>query len=552
VLAVVLVVGLIAARPLVGFTSDEGSVLVQARMLRDGQGWLYHSPLGALDPEGQARPFPRGDLGTKGVAPYAKHPLYPVLLAGLDLVGGNVGMLLGGLAATLVAAVAAAAIAARLDPRLDRAVLWLVGLASPLFFDSYLLLGHTLAAAGVGLAALAALAALRRGRSRQVRLAALAGMALALMVASMLRTEALFVGPAVAVGAIVVAVAGRVPVRRALAVAVAAVAASAAAYLSDKVWSHAIIGRALPVPGNVTPSTWLSARWEALHTTWFLAGYASAPTADRLLGLGCLALMVAALLLHWRKARSQWVVVLLVLACVGYVGRLLVGGAALVPGLALAFPAGWFLLWAAGRRVTEDVAAPLLAMAAAAVTIVVLITQYAIGGGVEWGGRYFAIVVPIAIPVLTFAAVPVIRRHGDDVARLVVAALVVVSASSSMLAVLTLRQGHRDTAAVLDAVAHEAARAGPSGGFDAPLVISSNRLLPQIDSRDFSHYVWVTPSQDELRRYGERAAARGVLHAVLVSDDQDGDLAQLPGWKVQESIPGLALDVSLLEYTGAG
>ena len=70
------------------FSSDEGVAVIQARMLRDGDGWLYRYPLASHRSPGDARPFEHGDVGSKGVAPYAKHPLYPLLLAGFDLVGG--------------------------------------------------------------------------------------------------------------------------------------------------------------------------------------------------------------------------------------------------------------------------------------------------------------------------------------------------------------------------------------------------------------------------------------------------------------------------------
>ncbi len=198
-LAVVLVVSLLAIGPHVAFSSDEGVAVIQARMLRDGHGWLYRYPLASMDPRGDARPFEHGDLGSMGVAPYAKHPTYPLLLAGFDLIGGFWAMLGVGLAGTVAAAGLGALIVRRLDPRLDRTVLWLLGLGSPLFFDGFVVLAHTLAAAAVAGAVLAALTALGPRRTRARRAAAVAGLAAGLVVASLLRTEAIFVGPALAV-----------------------------------------------------------------------------------------------------------------------------------------------------------------------------------------------------------------------------------------------------------------------------------------------------------------------------------------------------------------
>ena len=106
----------------------------------------------------------------------AKHPLYPVLLAAADRLGGVTGMVLLSLAGTVAAAGLAAVLARRLDPALVRPDLWMVGLASPLLFDGFLVIAHTLGAALAAAAVLLALRAVERagpstagGRSRRRR-----------------------------------------------------------------------------------------------------------------------------------------------------------------------------------------------------------------------------------------------------------------------------------------------------------------------------------------------------------------------------------------------
>ena len=542
-LAVVLALGLVLTGPRVAYSSDEGVAVLQARMLREGHGWLYRSPLARIDPEDQARPFVRGDLGSKGVAPYAKHPLYPVVLAGFDAVGGDWGLHVAGALGTLLAALLAAVLARELDPRFDRVVLWLVGLASPLFFDSYVVLAHSLAAAAVAGGVLLGVRALRPGRPARRRALAAGGMLACFTVGSMLRTEALFVGPALAVGGAVVALARRVPWRRAVVVGVVAVAASGLAWGLDRWWSRAILGTPRPSVPNAAPASWLVGRWDAFHTTWLQASYAGGRTGELALQLGAALFAVAALLLHRRDDRRAWIAVAMVGAAGCYVVRLVAGPAGAVPGLALAFPAGWFLLWATGRRVADDVAAPVLAVVAGGVTVAVLVTEYAIGGGVEWGGRYFAIALPIAVPVLTFAAAPVVARHGREVARLTVICVAVASLAATLTAAQALRTGHRHTAAVLDAIAQEARRAGVSGGLARPVVVTTNRLLPQIDYRDFDHYDWVAVDANHLERSAGRLADLGVRQVVLVTPDRAADLASMPGWSVVAARTGLPLDV---------
>jgi len=149
-LALVLGLGLFLIGPRVGYSSDEGAALSQARLLVRDHTWLYRYPLAGIDPQDQARPFIRGDRGTKGVAPYAKHPLYPAVLAGADWVAGPAGWWVLTLIGTVGAAAMAALLARRLDPRLTRATLWVVGVGSPLLFDAYFVLAHSLAAFAAG------------------------------------------------------------------------------------------------------------------------------------------------------------------------------------------------------------------------------------------------------------------------------------------------------------------------------------------------------------------------------------------------------------------
>jgi hypothetical protein len=551
-LALVLAIGLLLTGPRLVYSSDEGVAVIQARMLRDGAGWLYRYPLARIDPEDQARPFVRGDAGSKGVAPYAKHPLYPLVLAGFDGVGGEWGIRIAGVLGTFLAAVLAALLARELDPRLDRPVLWLVGVASPLFFDAFVVLAHSLAAAAAAGGVLLAVRALRPGRSGLWRVAAVVGLGVCLAIASLLRTEALFVGPALAVACLVVALRRRVPLRRAAVVAVVAAAASGAAWIADHVAARMIIGTAVPVPPNVAPSSWLAGRWDAFHTTWLQASYAGGRTGDIALAIGAIGFAGAALLLHQRTDHRVWVVAAVVGAAACYVARLVVGPAGSVPGLALAFPAGWFLLWAAGRQLADGVAAPVLTVVAGAVTIAVLVTEYAIGGGVEWGGRYFAVVIPIAVPVLAFAAAPVITRHGADLARIVVTALVVASVAATLTAAQALREGHTHTDEVLDAIAAQARSAGASAGLARPVVVTTNRLLPQIDERDFDRFDWVAVDPDHLRRSADRLADLGVRRVVLVTPDAKSDLAEMPGWRVAGTSHGLPLDVMVLTAPSGG
>ena len=201
-LLVVAGVAIALAGPGAAFFSDEGAVVAQAQLLETSDTWIYEPFQGVADPEQAARPFENADYGTSGVAPYAKHPLYPATLARLpgSPTGWAVVLSLAGL---VTAAFAAALIARQIDPSarsLHRLTLWVVGAASPLLFASGLVVAHTLAAAAAGLAVWAGAALLvRRPRSGGRDLALLVVVAGACGAAAMLRSEALFLAPAVAI-----------------------------------------------------------------------------------------------------------------------------------------------------------------------------------------------------------------------------------------------------------------------------------------------------------------------------------------------------------------
>src|SRR4051794_14452634 len=76
-LALVVAAFVAASNPGTGFSSDEGAAVSQARILRDDGTWYYRYPLAWMQDATGARPFIRADVGSRGIAPYAKHPTYP-------------------------------------------------------------------------------------------------------------------------------------------------------------------------------------------------------------------------------------------------------------------------------------------------------------------------------------------------------------------------------------------------------------------------------------------------------------------------------------------
>jgi hypothetical protein len=555
-LALVLLAALALSRPGVAFTSDEGAAILQARVLEDSGDWIYEYPLAEIDPEGRARPFLRGDLGTKGLAPYARHPIYPLVLATADRVAGATGMALTSVAGTLVAALAAALLARRFGRGLDRWALWVCGVASPLFFDAFVILGHSLAAAAAGLAALAACVALERaaraadgGPASALRAAALPtlGLVMAVVAAAALRSEGAFVGPALALGVGAAWWRRTVPTAAAAVLALASVGATAVTVLAERVALRGIIGERLPTIAEASPSNWLAGRLEGIGATWFEASYGASRLASGVLVLATVAVALAAVVQRRRPDARSLVVGCLVAAAAGYAVRVVLGPPWHVPGLAIAFPVGWGALWLLTRDVLARPATRLVSVSAVVVVVGVVLTQYARGGGVEWGGRYFAVALPLAVPPLTAALAAVGRRADRRVARAGLVAGVVVSLFVAATALRALRLVHEQTDEVLDAMVVAAAEAGSAPGLERPVVVAWNPLLPQIAYRDFDDYEWVVPRRPEVAGYLDRLADEGVERVVLVTPDSRADLPGLPGWREVGRVPGPVLQTIVLE-----
>lgn len=107
--------------------ADEGAVLAQARVIDQTGGWSMPGDP-RVDPDGRWFALDLADHVGDGWYPYAKHPLFAVVVAG---VGTTHLWLLYGLMSlgTVGAAVAAGLLARRISPRYGPWALWCCGIA---------------------------------------------------------------------------------------------------------------------------------------------------------------------------------------------------------------------------------------------------------------------------------------------------------------------------------------------------------------------------------------------------------------------------------------
>jgi len=430
----------------VSFSADEGAAIVQAHQLAKGDGWVVDHPLPQVDPTGKAYPLELSIKGDKGTAPFAKHPLYALLLAGADRVGGEVAMVLLSLAGTVAAAALAAAIAGHLGPGLSRPSLWVAGLATPLLFDGYLVIAHTLGAAA---AAGAVLLALRASDGRGRRWMAVGGAAVCIVVAILLRTEAVFWGLGLGVALGVLAVSRR---SRPLAgAAVAIVGATGVARFGETVWIDRILGGNTVSLGSSPDSGvgLLAGRAQSIVLTWLRPGYGQFPLAELALVVMLGAVVAGAVAARRSPGERRIVVGLAVVATVASVVAFAAAPTNLVPGLLVAAPVVAAGLVALRRTSLRSDGARLALGTFAFFAVAVAATQYVQGGSGEWGGRYFALGLPGLVPVVLLALADTGAKLDGITRRVAVGALVVCSLATATMGLTSLANTHRFTARLM-------------------------------------------------------------------------------------------------------
>lgn len=520
VLGLLLVAFSLVADPSRLLNADEGAAAAQATELVEGRGWTISHPLPDVDPSGEAFPLHLSvqKEGTLEFAPFAKHPVYPVVLAGAMKVGGLELAAMVSIAGTVVAAVGAALIARRFAPGLDRWALWATGLASPLLFYSFVMIAHTLGAAFASLLVLAALRCRERPSIGAVAAAVGAGCS-----AALLRNEAVLFGAALALVLAVDAL-----VRRSRGAGLAAGAALAgvlAGYLTDPWLQGRVLGGDAARPFTITSrGDRLDDAWYAFRST-VLEPAESGSLAAALNQLAVVLLVAAALVAARRTVDRTLVALLTGCAAVASVLWVLQDPVGIVYGMLFAFPllpVGLVAL-RAGRRVDLTV---LLIATVALFAGAVTLTQYRTGG-TGWGGRFYVLAVPVIVPVLVASIRQLLARLDHTGKRAVAAAGLVVLATYVLVPVLTVHHRHRRDAALEQTLRAVTATVEAGDGDDRPVVVATAGPTGRISYRLVADQRWLLVEPADLPRYAARLRAAGIDRFVLIDRDPTATAAAL-------------------------
>ncbi len=495
---------------------DEAVAMTQARSLARGGGWIVEHPVPDLDPRSEFYPISESSRGDDGIAPFAKHPLYPLALAALDRVGGTAAMVFLSVLGTVAASALAALLARQVIGGFDRPVLWVVGLGSPLLFDAYLLIAHSVGAALATAAVLLTVKALRAQRLRYL----IPSVMVLLFAAVLMRSEALIFALALGVALSAAGVTNR---RWSLVGGGMAVgAAGVVAALLEKQWQVALIGSDQTMLGlPAAEGGFWEARLAGVLNTWLR------PTVGELSGASLLLVVVAILavagviVLRFRPQRPE-MLLLLGLGAVALTAVALVEQPdRVVPGLLVAFPVSVFAVGLLDRRSFDPSGRLVLTITSLLFILGVLATQYPQGGSAEWGGRYFA----LTVPVLTVLAVDGLARWSSRLPAIVrvwgSGALVLCAAMLSVGALASLGSHHRANQRTLATFASVAATTSPGDG-GAPVVVTAWANIARLAWPNHSDDRWLLTSDDERGDdLAGRLARDGIRELVLVGKSDD-------------------------------
>ena len=381
------------------FFVDESALYGQVHLLDEGR-WKVELPVFAVDPQNRANPMFNNYVVGGEFAPFAKHPVHALIATGAAKLGDFVGVRVLSILATVVAAGGAGALAARRSSTHAAVSVWRTGLASPLVLHSNLVVAHTL---GAAVAAWAFVLLFRAGADRWV-LVALAGLG---VLGGLLRTEFVLLGAAV-LGVAVLSQLAKQPLYRpdrALAFGVPAMAM----FVVEPRVTRLLLGGGAARPFRISSDArdGAAGRLDGLGRALLDPGYLDGVTGtDRDVLVAGVALTAAVVLLALRR---PWFALPAFAVSIGFAWVRL-ADPSITPSITWAYPALLAALVAGlvARVALERDEVAVLTTVGVFLTMVV-VTQYSVGGAIEWGWRFAAGVLPVLSVLVAIVLVGVVR-----------------------------------------------------------------------------------------------------------------------------------------------
>jgi hypothetical protein len=143
-------------------------------------------------------------------------------------------------------------------------------------------------------------------------------------------------------------------------------------------------------------------------------------------------------------------------------------------------------------------------------------TQEGGGGGIQWGGRYLMLVIPLAVPAAIVATSRQLVRT-PSCRTIMVAVVVLMSVGMSVNGLLVLNRQH-ELAVGFQTNVNALAEIVADGTAQHPTIVSRNTHLGRHMWREVERIDFLLPPLNEFTTYMERFAATGAVRFGFVGD----------------------------------
>jgi hypothetical protein len=296
----------------------------------------------------------------------------------------------------------------------------------------------------------------------------------------------------------------------------------------EHAWTLRLIGHSVPgvVFGDAGPTHgFLYERAYGAALTWLRPSVAEGVPLTRV-ALVLVAIMAGCLGWAIRRADADrsTLAVLALVASLAAAAALVVDKTNNVGGLLIAFPVGVTGALALRREALAGTASRVAATTFAVFAVLVTATQGGGGGGAEWGGRYLAIGIPVATPVLLLALAGARARLSRDHWRFVAGSLAVCSVALGLMAVSSLHRYHHDTQFVMSLIDQVA----PGNAGDRPVIVTTTPWVPRLAWASFDRTRWLLSDSQGLADLLHRVVGAGERQFTFVTNDFKRDHPLLP------------------------
>jgi hypothetical protein len=295
-------------------------------------------------------------------------------------------------------------------------------------------------------------------------------------------------------------------------------------------WTAHILGISSPTSPLTTtspPGGGLGGHVRAFVLTWLTTGYSTSGLTSVALFVMAAGTVLAAVAVR-RGGEDRFVIGPSVVVAIAAALALVTGPVHLVPGLLIAFPVLAAGLALVTRRVLASDTARLAFGTFVVFALGVVATQYERGGSGEWGGRYFALGLPLVVPVALLAIRDAGRRLASAPRRVAGGALVLCMAAMAAMGVATIREQHRRTGAMNEAIRAAISSVASDG---LPVVVATDGALAR-HAWPIMDHARLLLSYGDLDELAGRLDSAGVRQFVVVTSaarpaDRTGDRIQV-------------------------